>query len=951
MAEFLSPGIFIEEVNVSGQQVDAVGTSTMATVGWSRRGAVDTASLVTSNDEFVRQFGEYTNDSRVPISVQAFFGNGGTRMYMVRVVPTDAVSGDSTITSAIVGEALGLGDGTSPQTIGATMANLPLHEGTVIVRWHNDPAGGITGENPTFAPAEGEALAGPHLATLASFPLTDAVVTLNWTEAFQANDVFTFNSIPLDTETITFDGRTYTFLDTLLNVTDGEIKIGVDAEASMDNLVAAMDLTGVAGTDYSTTATAHATSSAVKATASTMLAFFRVGGATGNGKVVSETIVDAASVWTTGAPGAYIGGVAAAAKTATITGPSTVGGTDAARITAATIDRDTGDLSITFVARTIGTNNGPGADTLTVDYEPGGVEQTVTDDGAGIFSATTVGSTVVTGTVDYVTGAVSVTWTGGTDTPFLGNDVVVNYSWRQWNLAADNQGAWSDRLKLRVAGNDNFFTSGPQSVTGAGTYSKFDLTVLLTSTLTGEDEVKETYEEIVFDDAADALYFPDVLNGNSDFVQVTDLSVLDVPAALKGVNRSAEVLGTGDATPTLTFVGTLDNPGIVKTSMVITYQHVGYSSGAFRTLTADVNGLLSGTGLDTTKTNSVDNTTGVFTLNFLGGADAPADTIDITAAYITVPDASSVDYVFANGADGTLTGATFDRTQFSSPILQSGRRGMYALDRIDEVMQLVIPDWAGDTTVMGDQIDYAELRLDIFNIFTTPQNFDASEAKDFKTITYTRKTKFAAMYWPWIKVTDPTNAAKTLTIPPLAWVAGIYARTDSTKNVGKAPGGTIDGALRFLTGLERDPDKGERDTVYPVRINPLINTTQTGLAVWGVRTMSPTNDVLRYVNAVRLFQFVEKSIFNSTFSFVFENITSNLYSDIKTTIDGFLLNLFNTGHFAGSTPSQAFFVIVDSSNNPPEVVNLGQVIVDIGIAPNRPGEFIRFRFSQKTLTA
>jgi hypothetical protein len=228
---------------------------------------------------------------------------------------------------------------------------------------------------------------------------------------------------------------------------------------------------------------------------------------------------------------------------------------------------------------------------------------------------------------------------------------------------------------------------------------------------------------------------------------------------------------------------------------------------------------------------------------------------------------------------------------------------------------------------------------------------DAQHAADYRSITFNRKSKYAAMYWPWVKVTDPLNSLKTLTVPALSWVAGVYARTDQTRNVGKAPGGTVDGALQFLTGLESNPDKGERDTVYPLRVNPLINTTQTGLAVWGVRTLSPTNDVLRYVNAVRLFQFVEKSIFNSTFGFVFESITSSLYGQIKTTVDGFLNNLYNTGYFAGNSPSQAYFVICDDTNNPPEVVNQGQVVVDIGIAPNRPGEFIRFRFSQKTLTA
>jgi phage tail sheath protein FI len=950
VAEFLSPGIFIEEVNTSGQIVEAVGTSTMALVGWTRRGAVDQAQLVTSNDDFLRRFGEYTNDSRVPISVQAFFANGGSRAYCVRVVPTDSVAGESCITEAVAGEALGAGTGADLALTGTT-SNQPLFKGSVTVSWRNDPGVLTTDENPVFAPAEAEDLVGAHLATLANNPLTDEVVTIKWMEAIQASEILTLTGALTDGDQVEMDGKTYT-LNTVLGVADGDVLIGGSANDSINNLVAAITGGAGSGTLYAAAMTTHPTMGANNAGGDTMLGYVLVGG------VSALSVTDPTDTGTVMAWGGAVtaGGGAAAAKTATITGLDTLGGADVARLVAGGVTnvvRTTGVLSITFAARTIGTDNGPVADSLLITYEAGGAIQTATDDGAGgwLPAATTGGTAIApagaTG-VDYATGAIDISWTGGTDLPFVANAITISYNYCQWELDADNVGAWSDRLTLRVTGNENFYLSGDQSVTGAGEYSKFDLTVLLTSTITGENEVKETFEEVSFDDPDDPLYFPDLMNANSDFVLVTDTGAQDVPSTMKGVDRTGEVLGTGDGVPTIAFTGTLNWPAIVKTSLVISYTPVATGT---RLLVADVNGNITGTGLDITKTNTINNNTGAFELNFLGGTDAPADTSSITAAYISAPALTSIDYTFLGGADGTLSGATFDRTQFSSPILQTGRRGMFALDRIDEVMQLIIPDFAGDTTVMGDQIDYAEVRLDIFNIFTTPQNFDASEAKDFKTITFPRKTKFAAMYWPWIRVTDPTNAAKILTVPALGWVSGIYARTDQTRNVGKAPGGTIDGALRFLTGLESDPDKGERDTVYPVRINPLINTTQTGLAVWGVRTMSPTNDVLRYVNAVRLFQFVEKSIFNSTFGFVFESITSNLYSQIKTTVDGFLLNLYNTGHFAGSTPDQAFFVIVNSSNNPPEVVNRGQVIVDIGIAPNRPGEFIRFRFSQKTLTA
>jgi len=943
MAEFLSPGIFIEEINTSGQIVDAVGTSTMGTVGWTERGPVDTATVVTSIDDFQRKFGEYTNASRVPITVQAFFVNGGSRAYVVRVVPTDAAKGESCVTDQISDEAMSpSGTGSSPQTVTATLANIPVQKLSAMVKWRNNPAGTIAAENPVFAPAEGPTVTGPSLATLASTPVINTALTLNWTESVQATELLTVSAGPIvNNDTVTLGATTYTF-KTVLTPAANEVLIGASDTTALNNLVAAITGGAGSGTLYGAgTVTNVSAAAAVNTPGVSVDVWAILGGTAGNSLATTTT----GGTMTFG--GATMsGGTDNDAKTATLTSPTTVGGTNASRISGASINLLTGALSITFAARTIGTDNGPDANSITVDYDAGGALQTVTDDGAGAFSAVTTGGTTVAGTIDYATGAVSVTFTGGTDQPYLGNVIVVDYKHCQWELTASNQGAWADRLKMRVSGNASYFTYGTQAVAGAGEYSKFDVTVLLQNTVTGEFEVKETYEEVVFTNADDAVYFADVLNDNSDFIDVTDSGTLDVPATFKGVDRTY-VMGTGDGSTAL-FTGTLTNAPIVKTSVEITYTPV---ATGLRTLVADVNGNITGTGLDTTKTNSVNYTTGVFTLNFLAGANAPDTATTIDASYISMPTTSSVDYLFTSGSDGTLTGVTFDRGQFTSPAIAASKRGMYALSRVDEVMQLCIPDFAGDTTVAGDQLDYADLRKDVFVILTTPQGMDSQAAADYRSVTFNRKDKFAAMYWPWIKVTDPLNSQKTLTVPGLGWVAGVYARTDQSRNVGKAPGGTVDGALRFLTGLESNPDKGDRDLVYPLRINPFINTTQTGLAVWGVRTLSPTNDVLRYINAVRLFQFVEKSIFNSTFNFVFESITSNLYGQIKTTVDGFLLNLYTTGHFAGNSPNQAFFVICDETNNPAEVANAGQVVVDIGIAPNRPGEFIRFRFSQKTLTA
>ena len=208
-------------------------------------------------------------------------------------------------------------------------------------------------------------------------------------------------------------------------------------------------------------------------------------------------------------------------------------------------------------------------------------------------------------------------------------------------------------------------------------------------------------------------------------------------------------MGSGNAS-LLNFTGSLTAAWFpaLQTSMLISYEiPAGPQVGV-----VDLNGNITGTGLDTTKTNTVNQTTGVFELNFLGGSEPVAGVDNITADYISFPATPLVDYLFTNGADGTLP---LTRTVVSSPALQINKKGMFALDRVDEILQFYIPDFGGDTVVMGDRLDYAEQRLDLFCIFSTPKGMEAQEAADFKRITFSRKSKYAAMYWPWVTAADP----------------------------------------------------------------------------------------------------------------------------------------------------------------------------------------------------
>jgi hypothetical protein len=164
--------------------------------------------------------------------------------------------------------------------------------------------------------------------------------------------------------------------------------------------------------------------------------------------------------------------------------------------------------------------------------------------------------------------------------------------------------------------------------------------------------------------------------------------------------------------------------------------------------------------------------------------------------------------------------------------------------------------------------------------------------------------------------------------------------------VGKAPAGINDGKINGAIGLERILNKGERDILYPVRINCLVSSPQTGRCVLGARTLSKDAEWL-YVNIRRLFMFCEQSVYNASFWVLFENNGPGLWAKIKAQGDGFFNNIFRDGYLAGTKPSEAWHIKVDSENNPQSAIDAGLLTVDYYIAGNKPAEFVRLRFQQK----
>ncbi|WP_326948725.1 phage tail sheath family protein [Amycolatopsis sp. NBC_01307] len=280
------------------------------------------------------------------------------------------------------------------------------------------------------------------------------------------------------------------------------------------------------------------------------------------------------------------------------------------------------------------------------------------------------------------------------------------------------------------------------------------------------------------------------------------------------------------------------------------------------------------------------------------------------------------------------------------------RTGFAGLEAIDEITMLCVPDLMashqqgaidldGVKAVQLAMIAHCELMADRVAILDTPPGLGAQQVKNWRTEITGYDSKFAAVYWPWVKVMDPVGG-RPVHVPPSGYVAGIWARNDATRGVHKAPANEI---VRGAISLELSITKGEHDLLNPIAVNCLRSFPGQGIRVWGARTLS-SDPEWRYLNVRRLFNFVEESILQGTNWVVFEPNDPKLWDSVKRTITMFLRGVWRDGALFGRTPNESFFVKCDEENNPAEARDQGILTVEIGIAPVKPAEFVVFRISQ-----
>jgi phage tail sheath protein FI len=201
----------------------------------------------------------------------------------------------------------------------------------------------------------------------------------------------------------------------------------------------------------------------------------------------------------------------------------------------------------------------------------------------------------------------------------------------------------------------------------------------------------------------------------------------------------------------------------------------------------------------------------------------------------------------------------------------------------------------------------------------------------------------AAFYYPWIAVADPQTGAAVL-VPPGGHVLGVYARTDAERGVHKAPANE---ALRGTVGLEFNIDNATQAMLNPRGVNLIRLFPGRGIRVWGARTLS-SDSLWTYVNVRRLFSFIERSIDQGTQWLVFEPNEQRLWARVRDVVTQFLTVMWRQGALAGQKAEHAYFVRCDETTMTQDDMLTGRLIIEIGIAPVRPAEFVIFRIFQQT---
>ncbi|MCL3861850.1 phage tail sheath subtilisin-like domain-containing protein [Actinotalea sp. K2] len=293
---------------------------------------------------------------------------------------------------------------------------------------------------------------------------------------------------------------------------------------------------------------------------------------------------------------------------------------------------------------------------------------------------------------------------------------------------------------------------------------------------------------------------------------------------------------------------------------------------------------------------------------------------------------------------------------------ESSRSGINGLAIAEDVTMVVVPDLVTAATREDGSVDlnlwkavqtaliaHCELHPNRMALLDAPPGMGPQQIKEWRSETAMYDSAFATLYYPWIKVENPIglNGDAEVYIPPSGHVAGVWARTDDTRGVWKAP---ANDTIRGVLDVERAITQNEQSLLNPIGINCIRPFGTRGIRIWGARTLASDTD-WQYINVRRLFNMVESTIMDGTQWAVFEPNDVTLWEGVSRTLSGYLHGLWQAGALFGASAAQAYYVKCDATTNTPESIDAGKLIVEVGLAPVKPAEFVIFRISQTKQSA
>jgi uncharacterized protein len=300
----------------------------------------------------------------------------------------------------------------------------------------------------------------------------------------------------------------------------------------------------------------------------------------------------------------------------------------------------------------------------------------------------------------------------------------------------------------------------------------------------------------------------------------------------------------------------------------------------------------------------------------------------------------------SSGNNGTAPNATQLIGQLSN------KTGLYALENVDIFNLLCIPlvssldDNSALSVISAAQAYCATRRA--FYIVDPPANRNSVQQIDDWQTGKLNADRNSAFYFPLVLLPDPLDGMRLNAFPPSGTLAGLYARTDSTRGVWKAPAGT-EASLTNVQGVAYNLTDGEVGTLNQIGVNCLRQLPVYGRVSWGARTLEGNDQMAsewKYIPIRRLALYMEESLFRGTQWVVFEPNDEPLWAQIRMNVGAFMNSLFRQGAFQGSSAREAYFVKCDKETTTQDDINRGVVNILVGFAPLKPAEFVIIQIQQ-----